>query len=103
MPLGTAITTRGRTMRRRLCTLLMKWRSIASVTSKSAMTPSFKRTDGYDVARSAAQHALGLITNSEHLFGALLHGYHRRFAQDDAVILDVNKGIGRAEIDTDVV
>ena len=36
------MTTRGRARTRRLCTLEMKWRSIASVTSKSEITPSFK-------------------------------------------------------------
>ena len=40
MPDGTAMMIRGRTKVRRLCTLWMKWRSMASVTSKSAMTPS---------------------------------------------------------------
>ncbi len=40
MPEGTAMTTRGRTILRRLCTFVMKCRSIASVISKSAMTPS---------------------------------------------------------------
>ncbi|KAF5042033.1 hypothetical protein DSECCO2_516880 [anaerobic digester metagenome] len=41
MPVGTQMTMRGRTSRRLLCTLEMKCRSMASVTSKSAMTPSF--------------------------------------------------------------
>ena len=40
MPEGTAMTTRGRAIVRRLWALRMKWRSMASVTSKSAMTPS---------------------------------------------------------------
>ena len=40
MPEGTPITMRGRTSVWRRCTLLMKWCSIFSVTSKSAMTPS---------------------------------------------------------------
>jgi len=41
MPVGTQMMMRGRTRRRELWTLEMKWRSMASVTSKSAMTPSF--------------------------------------------------------------
>ena len=41
MPVGTQIMMRGRTSRRELLTLEMKCRSMASVTSKSAMTPSF--------------------------------------------------------------
>ncbi len=40
IPDGTAITTRGFTRTLRLCTLVMKCRNIASVTSKSAITPS---------------------------------------------------------------
>ena len=42
MPEGTQTTTRGFASSRRLCTFWMKYRSIFSVTSKSAMTPSFK-------------------------------------------------------------
>src|SRR5829696_3080486 len=44
IPLGTAMTTRGRGRKsdRRLCTLRMKCLSIFSVTSKSAMTPSLR-------------------------------------------------------------
>ena len=41
MPVGTQMMMRGRTRRRELCTLEMKCLSMASVTSKSAMTPSF--------------------------------------------------------------
>jgi hypothetical protein len=41
IPEGTAITTRGLTAQFRPWTLKMKYLSIASVTSKSAMTPSF--------------------------------------------------------------
>src|SRR5439155_1342675 len=40
MPLGTHSTTRGLASQRRRCTFWMKYRSIFSVTSKSAMTPS---------------------------------------------------------------
>ena len=41
MPDGTQMTMRGLTRVWRLWARLMKWRIIASVTSKSAMTPSF--------------------------------------------------------------
>jgi hypothetical protein len=41
MPVGTQIMMRGRTNRLELCTLEMKCRNMASVTSKSAKTPSF--------------------------------------------------------------
>ena len=38
---GTPMTTRGRSKPLRLCAFLMKWVSIFSAASKSAMTPSF--------------------------------------------------------------
>ena len=41
IPDGTQTTTRGFASNRRLCTRWMKYRSIFSVTSKSAITPSF--------------------------------------------------------------
>ena len=41
-PDGTATTTRGRNNDVRGLARWMKWRSMRSVTSKSAMTPSFK-------------------------------------------------------------
>ena len=41
MPVGTQIMMRGRKWWRELWTLEIKWRSMASVTSKSAITPSF--------------------------------------------------------------
>ena len=42
MPEGTPITTRGlRIVRSHRCVREMKWLSIRSVISKSAMTPSF--------------------------------------------------------------
>ena len=40
MPLGTATTMRGLAIRALLCTFWMKYRSMRSVTSKSAITPS---------------------------------------------------------------
>jgi hypothetical protein len=42
MPLGTHTTTRGLAKNLRWCTFWMKYRSIFSVMSKSAMTPSFR-------------------------------------------------------------
>jgi hypothetical protein len=44
----------------------MKWRSICSVTSKSAMTPSLS-ADRRDRARRAAEHLLCLDANGVHL------------------------------------
>ena len=76
---------------------------MASVTSKSAITPSFSGRMADDVARRAAQHALGFFAHGQHFVGARFNGDHGRFAQDDAVILDVNEGVGGSEVDSDVV
>ena len=61
-----------------------------------------ERADGDDVARGAAEHALGLVPDGEDFVGAGLDGYNRRFAQDDALIADVDQRVGGAEIDPDV-
>ena len=61
---------RGRTKVRRLCTLWMKCRSMASVTSKSAMTPSLHRSDGHDAARGFAQHFLASMPTASTRFFA---------------------------------
>ena len=50
----------------------------------------------------AAEHPLGFVTDRQHLVRARLHCHHRRFAQHDALIFDVDERVGRAEIDTDV-
>src|SRR5439155_688667 len=63
----------------------------------------FQRADCDDVRRRPPEHALRFIADREHFVGASLHGHHRRLAQDDPLIFDVNQGIGRAEIDPDVV
>ena len=62
---GRQTTTRG-CAKRCWCTFWMKWRSICSVTSKSAMTPSLS-ADRRDRARRAAEHLLCLDANGVHL------------------------------------
>ncbi len=42
-----------------------------------------QRADGHDVARSAPQHAFGLVAHGEHVIRAHLHRYHRRLAEHD--------------------
>ena len=49
------------------------------------------------------EHAFRLVADGEHLVCALLNGNDGGFAQDDAVILDVDEGIGSPQIDADVV
>ena len=102
MPEGTHTTTRGFASRRRLCTFWMKYRSIFSVTSKSAMTPSFKRPDGLDVARRAADHALGLGPDGEHGSAEGVDRHHGRLVQDDATTTHVHERVRRPEVDRHV-
>ena len=62
----------------------------------------FQRAHRHDVAGRAAEHALGFVADGQHFVGARLHRDDRRFAQDDALIFDINQRVGRAEIDADV-
>ena len=62
----------------------------------------FERTDGDDVAGRAAEHALGLVADREDFVRAGLDGHDGGFAQDNALIADVNKGVGCAEVDADI-
>ena len=66
------MTIRGRTSVLRLWALRMKWESIFSVISKSAMTPSFMGRIADDVARRAAQHLLGFLAHGLDLAGERL-------------------------------
>src|SRR5438445_76487 len=76
MPDGTQMTMRGLT-HRRWCTLWMKYRSIFSQISKSAMTPSFSgRIAGVGRAHERAD-------NLERLLGALDDQQQRRAAGDE--------------------
>jgi hypothetical protein len=62
----------------------------------------FKRTHCNDVCRCATEHTLGFVTDSQHSVGAGLDGDDRWFAQNDPLILYVNKSVCRAQIDPDV-
>ena len=62
-----------------------------------------KRTNGHNVARSAAQHTFGLVADGEHFVRAVLNGNYGGFAEHDAVILDIDEGIGSPQIDADIV
>jgi hypothetical protein len=58
--------------------------------------------DRLDVRRRAADHALRL--GADRQGAAVLHvdGDHRRLVQDDAAAADVDKGVGRAQVDRHV-
>jgi len=63
----------------------------------------FHRADGHDVAGGAAQHALGLFADGQHIGGTGLDGDHRGFTQNNPLIPDVDEGVGCSEVDSDVV
>ena len=100
-PEGTQTTTRG-CAQRFWCTFWMKWRSISSVTSKSAITPSLSGPDRRDRAGRAAEHALGLDPHRVDLAGARVDRDHARLGQHDAAAPYVDEGVGRAEVDRHV-
>ena len=100
-PDGTQTTTRG-CAKRCWCTFWMKWRSICSVTSKSAITPSFSGRIALIVPGGAAEHALGLEPDGVHLARALVDRDDRRLAEHDAAAAHVDERVGGAEIDRHV-
>ena len=59
-------------------------------------------TDGNDVARSTAQHLLGVGAHLQELAGILVDGYHRRLPQNHALALDVDQNGRGAQIDTNI-
>ncbi len=63
----------------------------------------FQRPHRDNVRRRAPEHSLRLVADREHFVGAGLHGHHRRFAQDDALVFYVDQRVGGTEIDADVV
>ena len=66
----------------------------------------FHGANGLDVARRAAQHALGLGPYGENLIVAprvFFYGHHGRFAEHNAVALDVNASIGGPQVDGKIV
>ena len=77
----------------------MKWRSICSVTSKSAMTPSFSGRIAVIVPGRAAEHALGLDSHGVHLARALVDRDHGRLREHDPAAAHVDQRVRGAEID----
>ena len=53
--------------------------------------PVFQRPDRDDIARRPAEHAFGVIAHGEHLVGPRPDCHHRRLAQNDAVVFDVDQ------------
>ena len=84
----------------------MKYFSIFSVTSKSAITAMLQRPDGLDAAGGLTQHGLGGVTHrhtvQEHLVGALLDGDHARLVEDNATPTGADQGVGGTQVDPHV-
>ena len=80
----------------------MKWRSISSVTSKSAITPSFSGRMAWIVPGRAAEHPLGLDTHRVDLAGARVDRHHAGLGEHDAAAAHVHERVGGAEIDRHV-
>ncbi len=74
--------------------------------SKSAMTPSFSGRMATMLPGRAAEHLLRLGADGEHAAAAarvLLHRDDRGLVADDALALDVDQGVGGAQIDRQIV
>ncbi len=99
MPEETLTTTRGRTNQRRLWARAMKYCSIFWATSKSAMTPSLSGRMATMVPGRAPEHGLGLAAHGQHGAVGLAQGDDGRLVEDDALAVDEDQGVGRAQID----
>ena len=62
-----------------------------------------QRPDGDDVPGRAPEHVLGLLADREHAVRVLVDGDDRGLVQDDALALDVDQGVRRAQVDGQVV
>ena len=65
--------------------------------------PVLHWADGHDVAWCPAQHALRLVTHSQHGGHASLNRDNRGFTQHNAPVSNKNEGVGRAKIDSNIV
>ena len=102
-PEGMHTTMRGRLRVLDFSAFLMKYFSMAAVTSKSAMTPSFKGRTADNGAGGAAQHLLGLLAHSQHLVGAHVHSHHRGLPHHNALAPHKHQCIRSPQVDADVL
>ena len=58
-----------------------------------------QRANGNDIARSTAQHALGLDADGKDSLVILIDCDHGRFADDDALAANGHQGIGGSKVD----
>ena len=80
----------------------MKCRSICSVTSKSAITPSLSGRTALIVAGVRPSMRLASDADRVHLAGAVVDRDHRRLGQHDAAPTHVDERVGGTQIDRDV-
>jgi len=62
----------------------------------------FERADGDNAAGGSAEHAFGVIAHGENFIGSGLYGDDGRFAENDAVVFNVDESICGPEIDADI-
>ena len=64
-----------------------------------------QRADGFDRVGRLAHHHLRIIANGLDALDPVdrFDGNHRRFIQDDALILNVNESVGRTQVDRHVL
>ena len=104
MPVGTAMTMRGRRWKTALVAHLVDERFQHRLGDFEIGDDAILHwADRDDVAGCATQHPLGFVAHGEDALGAGLDCDHGRFAQDDAAIADVDERVGGAEINADVV
>ena len=65
--------------------------------------PILERPDRDDALGRAPEHALCFEPDSLDFSGRSLERHDRRLIKHDAFALDVNQGVGRAKIDSDLV
>src|SRR5215467_7426991 len=58
-----------------------------------------QRTDGDDIARRAAYHALRFQSDCDYLPGIGIERYYRRFAQNDPAPSDIHQSVGGPQVD----
>ena len=59
------------------------------------------RAEGLNVARCPSQHHLGFVADGDGLARGRADGHNRRFAEDDAAVLQKDERVGGTEVDAD--
>src|SRR5206468_11174260 len=62
-----------------------------------------ERPDRHDVAGRPSEHGLRVVAHGEHRVVGDVNGHDGRLVHHDALAADVHEGIGRAEVDGEVV